>query len=69
MEPDKLEKENLPQVSIMPEDTSAVTLNTNDLKQKTVLFENNDITCDFEDIGKRQNQLFLSYVCTIPAYL
>lgn len=69
MEPDKLEKENLPQVSIMPEDTSAVTLNTNDLKQKTVLFENNDITCDFEDIGKCQKQLFLPYVCTIPAYL
>lgn len=55
MEPDKLEKENLPQVSIMPEDISSVALNTKDLKQKTVLFENNDITCDFEDIGKHKN--------------
>lgn len=47
-----MEKENVPQTSIMPGDISSVALDEKNFKQRTVLFENNDITCDFEDIGE-----------------
>ncbi|XP_034482434.1 uncharacterized protein LOC117787913 [Drosophila innubila] len=48
------EKENLQNTVAIPTDMSCVEPKERDVKQKTVLFENNNITCDFTDIDPQQ---------------